>query len=197
MVRAFGDDVKPEDVVVVIVFAIEQTLSFGAGVTITEDVAKNAFAESYKTTEDKVDVTITALRRLQGPSFLERHLAAGTDVKARIRTVNAQEADRMNAIGANTTAIEKDFKNNYEAYQFHAVPASAAITVFVWMYSSSPTWPSSRPKPLCFFPPKGVFGNSGWEQFVQTTPLPSRLATRSARSTSAVMTALPRPYTHI
>ena len=104
-------------------------LGFGVGVTITEDVAKNAFAESYKTTEDKVNVTITALRRLHGPSFPGRHLAAGTDVKARIRTDNAEEADRMNTIGANTTTFEKDFNNNYEAASREIYAADIVLPV--------------------------------------------------------------------
>ncbi|MCY1537642.1 hypothetical protein D9M68_731470 [compost metagenome] len=47
--------------------------------------------------------------------------------------------------------------------------------------------------PLCFMPPQGAWVKVGCEQLTQTMPARSPLATRAARSRSALITAAARP----
>lgn len=52
--------------------------------------------------------------------------------------------------------------------------------------SRMPSWPPSRPKPLCLTPPKGAAGSEIRPRLMPTIPASSASATRMARLRSAV-----------
>src|SRR5262249_34700891 len=70
----------------------------------------------------------------------------------------------------------------------------AALMKIVWVYSSSPSRPITRPVPDCFVPPNGVSGRMSRCLFTQTVPALIRVATANARSRSDDQTEPPRPY---
>ena len=66
-----------------------------------------------------------------------------------------------------------------DAYQFTA-------TYLVSVYSRMPSWPPSRPMPLCFMPPNGAAGSDTRPRFTPTMPDSIASATRRPRARSRV-----------
>ena len=59
-IAAGGGSVSAEDISTVVQYGVKQSFSFPEGVEVTEEVAKDAFANTFEVAPEAVTVTITA-----------------------------------------------------------------------------------------------------------------------------------------
>lgn len=109
---AQGQTVNLNDIQTVVEYVVAQEFTFGAGVTVTEAVAKRSVGVTFSVSAENVEVTIVVSRRLQGTNTLGRRLA-GTTVNAAIKVNDPTKADSIKTQGADTSAISQQLASNY------------------------------------------------------------------------------------
>src|SRR5262245_19059973 len=103
-------------------------------------------------------------------------------VQRELQRLSGPLAGRINGAGGCEDGLTRDYPSR-----------SLNEMYFVSRYASSPSWASSRPRPLSFMPPKGHCGVDGTGSLMPMIPASSPSAIRQATVRSFVKTYAARP----